>query len=89
MISLNSSMEPRLPRASRPTACSRQCSILFEGRMDAVIDGREYVATAGNLIRLPMNIPHGLFNKSEQPIDDSPGWSGCVVHSLRPGRFTS
>jgi quercetin dioxygenase-like cupin family protein len=41
---------------------------MFEGRMDAVIDGREYVATAGDLVRLPMNIPHGLFNKSEQPI---------------------
>jgi quercetin dioxygenase-like cupin family protein len=41
---------------------------MFEGRMDAVIDGRDYVATAGDLIRLPMNIPHGLFNKSEQPI---------------------
>jgi quercetin dioxygenase-like cupin family protein len=41
---------------------------MFEGRMDAVIDGREFVATAGDLIRLPMNIPHGLFNKSEQPI---------------------
>src|SRR5438105_5259155 len=41
---------------------------MFEGRMDAVIDGREYAATAGDLIRLPMNIPHGLFNKSEQPV---------------------
>src|SRR5882757_4166298 len=41
---------------------------MFEGRMDAVIDGREFVATAGDLIRLPMNIPHGLFNKSEQPV---------------------
>jgi len=41
---------------------------MFEGRMDALIDGREYVATAGDLIRLPMNIPHGLFNKSDQPI---------------------
>ena len=41
---------------------------MFEGRMDAVIDGREFVATAGDLIRLPMNIPHGLFNKSDQPI---------------------
>src|SRR5205807_7048760 len=41
---------------------------MFEGRMDAVIDGRDYVATAGDLIRLPMNIPHGLFNKSEQPV---------------------
>jgi quercetin dioxygenase-like cupin family protein len=41
---------------------------MFEGRMDAEIDGRAFVATAGDLIRLPMNIPHGLFNKSEQPI---------------------
>ena len=28
-----------------------------------VIDGREFVATAGDLIRLPMGIPHGIFNK--------------------------
>ena len=41
---------------------------MFEGRMDAEIDGRAYVATAGDLIRLPMNIPHGLFNKSDQPV---------------------
>jgi quercetin dioxygenase-like cupin family protein len=41
---------------------------MFEGRMDASIDGRDFVATAGDLIRLPMNIPHGLFNKSDQPI---------------------
>ena len=26
------------------------------------------MATAGDLIRLPMSIPHGLFNKSEQPV---------------------
>jgi quercetin dioxygenase-like cupin family protein len=41
---------------------------MFEGRLDAEIDGRAYVATAGDLVRLPMNIPHGLFNRSEQPI---------------------
>jgi len=27
-----------------------------------------FVATAGDLIRMPMNVPHGLFNKSDQPI---------------------
>ena len=26
------------------------------------------MATAGDLIRLPMGIPHGLFNKSDQPM---------------------
>ena len=41
---------------------------MLEGRMDAVIDGKDYVATAGDLIRLPMNIPHGLFNKSDQVV---------------------
>ena len=41
---------------------------MLEGRMDAVIDGKDFVATAGDLIKLPMNIPHGLFNKSGQVI---------------------
>jgi quercetin dioxygenase-like cupin family protein len=41
---------------------------MLEGRMDALIDGKDYVATAGDLIKLPMNIPHGLFNKSDQTI---------------------
>jgi mannose-6-phosphate isomerase-like protein (cupin superfamily) len=41
---------------------------MFEGRMDTVIDGKDYVATAGDLIRLPMGIAHGLFNKSDQPL---------------------
>ena len=31
-------------------------------------EGREFIATAGDLIRLPMTIPHGLFNKSDQTI---------------------
>ena len=37
-----------------------------EDRMDALIDGKEFAATAGDLIKLPMGIPHGLFNKSDQ-----------------------
>ena len=41
---------------------------MLEGRLDAVIDGKEFAATASDLIRLPMNIPHGLFNNSEQPV---------------------
>jgi quercetin dioxygenase-like cupin family protein len=39
---------------------------VLEGRFDLELDGRDFVATAGDLIRLPMNIPHGIFNKSEQ-----------------------
>jgi quercetin dioxygenase-like cupin family protein len=41
---------------------------MLEGRFDLVIDGREFIATAGDLIRLPMQIPHGLFNKSDQTV---------------------
>ena len=41
---------------------------MLEGRMDAMIDGKEFIATAGDLIKLPMGIPHGLFNKSDQTI---------------------
>src|SRR6266705_4682257 len=38
---------------------------MFEGRMDAIIDGKDYVATAGDLIRLPTGSAHGLCNKSD------------------------
>jgi quercetin dioxygenase-like cupin family protein len=39
---------------------------LFEGRLDLLLDGRDFVAGPGDLIRLPMGIPHGIFNKSDQ-----------------------
>lgn len=38
---------------------------MFEGRLDIVIDGRDFAATAGDLVRMPMGIPHGIFNKSD------------------------
>jgi len=41
---------------------------LFEGRLDLVLDGREFVATPGDLIRLPMQVAHGIFNKSDQTV---------------------
>ena len=41
---------------------------MFEGRFDLLLDGREFYATAGDLIRLPMGIPHGIFNKSDQVV---------------------
>jgi quercetin dioxygenase-like cupin family protein len=34
------------------------------GRYDLWLDGKELVAGPGDLIRLPMGIPHGIFNKS-------------------------
>ena len=40
----------------------------IEGRLDLVLDGRDFVATPGDVIRLPMGIPHGIFNKSDQTV---------------------
>jgi uncharacterized RmlC-like cupin family protein len=39
---------------------------MFEGRLDLLLDGKDFAATAGDLIRLPVGIAHGLFNKSDQ-----------------------
>ena len=39
---------------------------MLEGRFDLLLDGKELTATAGDLVRLPMQISHGIFNKSEQ-----------------------
>jgi oxalate decarboxylase/phosphoglucose isomerase-like protein (cupin superfamily) len=41
---------------------------MLEGRLDLVLDGQESFATAGDLIRLPRNQPHGLFNKSDATV---------------------
>lgn len=37
---------------------------VLEGRFDLFLDGNDAVATAGDLIRLPRGIAHGIFNKS-------------------------
>jgi quercetin dioxygenase-like cupin family protein len=37
---------------------------VLEGRFDLILDGKPDVAQAGDVIRLPMNVMHGLFNKS-------------------------
>ena len=41
---------------------------LFEGRLDLVLNNKEFAAQPGDLIRLPMNNPHGIFNKTEQTV---------------------
>lgn len=38
---------------------------VLEGRFDLVLDGVDQVAHAGDLIRLPRGIPHGIFNKTD------------------------
>jgi oxalate decarboxylase/phosphoglucose isomerase-like protein (cupin superfamily) len=41
---------------------------MFEGQFDLVLDGKNFKANAGDLIRMPMGIPHGIFNKTDQPV---------------------
>lgn len=41
---------------------------VLEGNFDLVLDGQAATAKAGDLIRLPMGISHGIFNKSEAPV---------------------
>jgi len=37
---------------------------ILEGRLEFWLDGNEASATSGDLVRLPMGVPHGIFNKS-------------------------
>jgi quercetin dioxygenase-like cupin family protein len=37
---------------------------VLSGRYDLWLDGKNFVATAGDLVRMPMGIAHGIFNKS-------------------------
>ena len=38
---------------------------MLDGKFDLLLDGQSANATAGDLIRLPRGIPHGLFNHSQ------------------------
>jgi hypothetical protein len=33
-----------------------------------MLDGKDLTASAGDLIRMPMGLPHGIFNKSGAPV---------------------
>ena len=39
---------------------------ILEGKLDFMLAGADTSATPGDLVRLPMGIPHGIFNKSGQ-----------------------
>jgi len=41
---------------------------VLEGDFELVLGGGVDTATAGDLIRLPRGIPHGIFNKSNAPV---------------------
>ena len=41
---------------------------MLEGKFELLLDGREVHAGPGDLIRLPMGIPHGIFNKTQDTV---------------------
>lgn len=41
---------------------------VLEGRFDLILDGAEAFAEPGDTIRLPMGLPHGIFNKTDRTI---------------------
>ena len=37
---------------------------MFEGELEMMIEGRTAIARSGDLVRMPMGLPHGIWNKS-------------------------
>lgn len=41
---------------------------VIEGELELLLDGQNAKAAKGDLIRMPMNVPHGIFNKSGKTV---------------------
>jgi quercetin dioxygenase-like cupin family protein len=41
---------------------------LLEGQLELLLDGKDASVSPGDLIKLPMGIPHGIFNKSDRTV---------------------
>ena len=41
---------------------------MLEGQFELMVDGRTLMASAGDLVRMPMGIPHAIFNKSDRVV---------------------
>ena len=41
---------------------------LLEGQLELLLEGKDACASPGDLIKLPMGIPHGIFNKSDRTV---------------------
>lgn len=41
---------------------------MLDGTFDLFLAGSEVKASTGDLIRMPMRLPHGIFNKSSSPV---------------------
>ena len=56
---------------------------ILEGQLDFFLDGAETQATPGDLVRLPMGKPHGIFNKSGRTAKTL-FWVSPTRQALRP-----
>jgi quercetin dioxygenase-like cupin family protein len=45
-----------------------ECLYVLEGRFDFWLDGSEAHGEPGDLVRLPMGMPHGIFNKTDRTL---------------------
>lgn len=41
---------------------------VLNGQINVLLDNRNYIAAAGDVVRVPMNLPHAILNKSEQAV---------------------
>lgn len=41
---------------------------ILEGEFDFILDGQEAKGRPGDLVRLPMGIPHGIFNRTDRTL---------------------
>ena len=41
---------------------------MLQGRLDFVLEGKEAAAEPGDLVRLPLGRPHGIFNKTDADV---------------------
>ena len=41
---------------------------ILEGQFDFLLDGHEKTAFPGDLVHMPMGVPHGIFNKTDSDI---------------------
>jgi len=41
---------------------------VLEGRLQCELDGVQTIATAGDLVRLPRNLPHAVFNRADAQV---------------------
>ena len=41
---------------------------MFEGQFELMLDGRTVFANPGDLVRMPMGLPHAIYNKSGRTV---------------------